>query len=810
MTVLFDIETRSPSDLPKQGPRHYAAHPSTEIISASWYEYDTGRQGLWLPGIEQEILDGKNATAGMLRTHVPTSEVEVYGGRDVPAVLVQLAQSGRPFVAHNAWGFDQIVWEAKTPPEAHPAYWIDTDPLARAVGLPGSLAKIGQELRGEGKHAAGRSTLKKFFDYKKTPKAADLILIGAYCWDDTCGLLKVLWDYLQERPLHEFERKVLPVHREMNAAGVRFDYGLAKAIQDLAGHAAEQAFETCRRITGGKDSPFKEMKDLRKKDVVIDWILRQSAAMSAILPQTDKSTEARPSYSLKKDVVEQLIRDLEVQEGVAGSGGRDDGLVTGDVQDDGEDAEVAAEQIVIPPVVVEFLKVRFAVLRVTGGKIEAAINTKFGGRLHDLLVYFGAHTGRFAGRRMQVHNLPRPKETVPVWDWRVEDKKTGVVYGEGIGLTTLYETTGRLEPTSVQEILDAYYAALVASGKSPAHLEKATLDDAASAMLRATLLPDWDGVPTRPDVFVAGDYNAIELRGGAWVAGEESLLKVLRARGDVYCQMAEKIFGRKCNDKKDPIRQVGKVVVLGCLYQLGEKKLATYAASMGVDLAAAGTTPRACVQAFRDLYPEIAGQRTGDFTEDQQPIRKGGIWGKLQVAALQAAEQDPGSARPVSVGPIAFIRRGADLHMLLPSGRPIIYRNARVEMVVPVWEKDKANPRKREAVVYSSPRGFRNILYGGKLLENAVQALCRDLLAWAMVQARAAGYKVRFHVHDELIASVVGAAQGRDVMRIMSTPPDWASGFPILVEADMMTRYSKQRTPGLDSFVCEDGKELAV
>lgn len=796
MTVLIDIETRSPVDLRTNGGRRYADHPSTEILCASWYDLDGDRRGLWIPGIPEAALTDPGSTYyGFLRTHVNPDEVEVYVTPTVPTPIVELAQSGRPFVAHNAWGFDSHVWEAKTPPAAHPIAWIDTDPLARAVALPGGLDRIGEDLRGQGKHKAGRTRLKKFFKFKHVPNVGDRILIAAYCYDDTCGLLKTLWDHLSTRPLHEFEQKVLASHHAVIGDGVQFDYGLADALKKLSEHAANLAFEHCRVISGGDQSPFKQIEDLRKREIVFDWIGRVGGSIGS---------------SLNKKVIEQLLRDVEAK-------GRDEDMeLPRDISLDvvsGQDAdEVTSEEgsreipagIVVPPVVVDFLKTRFAVLRITKAKIDAAINGVYNGRLHDLLVYFGAHTGRFAGRRMQIQNLPRPKETVPVWDWSVKSKDSQSGAGKaGLGIIGLYESTKTLDPAIVQEILDHYYDALVWSGKNPEHLERATLDDAAAAALRGVLVPDGFGTDD-PDILATGDYNAIELRGGAWVADEQKLVEMFAARKDVYCMMAEQIYGRPCTSKKDPIRQVGKVVVLAGIYQQGSTGMATYAAQSGIDLAAAGTTAKQCVIAFRDLFPKIAGDRTGEYNEEtNEPYRKGGIWKRLEYGALEALIT--GSAK---VGRIRFKKVGRELHMILPSGRPIVYREAEIEGVVPWWEKGKPDPRKKEVVTYLSPRGFRTTLYGGKLLENAVQGLSRDILVVAQMRTQEAGYKVRFTVHDELIASVRNETQGRDVMRIMSLQPDWADGFPILVEADMMPRYAKSGPLGWASFNYENGREV--
>jgi DNA polymerase len=801
--VLLDIETRSTVDLKSHGGRRYAESPNTQILSVSWH--DRGTDFLWLPTLPEPT---NPATWGMVHEHIPP-HVVLHFGPEHPDPLRQAAQSGRPFVAHNAWGFDAFVWAAKMPADMQPASWIDTDPLARAVGLPGGLDKIGIELRREGKHAKGKGALKKFMravdpeaiardqfydkELKKAlasqPGPGDLILIGAYCWDDTCGLLKALWDYLGRHPLAAFEVPVLDAHRELNGDGVRFDVGLAEALKALAQDAAVDGLRRCQELSGGPDSPFKVEKDLRKRDKVFAWIAKQGASIGK---------------SLRKDVVEGLIREVEKQ--MAGQDPEEYGKAKPDVavdtdevesdaavgDEDGEDREAEEAPVFIPPVVVEFLKARFAALRITRGKIDAAVNRVSGGRIHELLVYFGAHTGRWAGRGMQIHNLPKPKPAVPVWE-----------------LIDLYEregaaTRGRLgrafDPARVQEILDAYYPKVLA--KDP-FAEKATLDDAASALLRGTLLPD------EGEYFSAGDYNAIEFRGAGWAADEDKIMQYFRDKVDPYSMMAQKIYGRLPTSKKDPIRQVGKITDLGCLYQLGEKKFGIFAASQGADLEAAGTTPRACVLAFRDEFTKIAGERTGDDTEDGQPIRRGGIWGQLHAAAIRALEDARGN--PHTVGPFKFQKVGGSLALFLPSGRPIYYRKASIEQVVPVWEKGKANPRTKAAVVYTSPRGnkFRNYLYGGKYLENAVQGMCRDLLAAAMVEVRRHGMRVRFHVHDELVVSARTEKEARDAMAIMSTPPAWARDFPILVEADTMPRYAKTAPPGWKSFNYENGSLVA-
>jgi len=130
---------------------------------------------------------------------------------------------------------------------------------------------------------------------------------------------------------------------------------------------------------------------------------------------------------------------------------------------------------------------------------------------------------------------------------------------------------------------------------------------------------------------------------------------------------------------------------------------------------------------------------------------------------------------------------------VLPSGRPIVYRNVAWEEVENRWGGTS------HSVTFESNRGgFRVPTYGGKLTENVVQAVCRDLLADAMtrIEAGEAGLDVRvvLHVHDELVVEVPskGAKRAlRAVERVMRDGPSWAAGFPLGVDGAVAKRYTK-------------------
>jgi DNA polymerase len=371
----------------------------------------------------------------------------------------------------------------------------------------------------------------------------------------------------------------------------------------------------------------------------------------------------------------------------------------------------------------EILKLRRLATQIAHGKLERLlVSIDEDNRVRDMLVYHGAQTGRWTGRGFQPHNLPRGLAECPIE-----------------------------EMTSVEKLTEEQvYAAADQCGKD--------VGEVLSTLLRPVLCAA-DG----KELLIA-DYSAIEPRCLAWLAGERSLLAAFSdPSADVYCDFASKLFGRPVTraDKKE--RDVGKVAVIGFGYGLGEGKAEEFCRLNRVDLAAVGLTGKQVVEAYRDAYPMIA--------------RRGGLWQALNAAALDAVK-----GQQTSAGGCQF-RYGGALVITLPSGRPLVYQNARVERRETPWgEKDE--------VVYDHPSEGGKKLYGGLLAENVTQAICRDILATALVRLEAAGLPVVLHVHDEI---VVEATPDRlpEMCRIMTKPPAWASRLPILVEGFSCPRYTK-------------------
>jgi DNA polymerase len=308
-------------------------------------------------------------------------------------------------------------------------------------------------------------------------------------------------------------------------------------------------------------------------------------------------------------------------------------------------------------------------------------------------------------------------------------------------------------------------------------------------------------------VLCVADLASVEARGVAWCAGEPGLLTLFAEGGDAYLDLAARIFGRPIAREDEPERQVGKVAVLGCGYSMGAARFARYAADNGIDLAAAGVTAEDVVEGYRDAYPAIAGTKV---SSNGRAWRRGGLWRDVEAAAIAAVT----TGMPREAGRCLFRREADALVVRLPSGRRLYYRNARVERIVAAYCKALGIPeRPKPTLVFDSPTAPGTATYGGKLVENIVQAICRDLLAAALVECERQDLSVVLHVHDEVVAEAL-LAQAEEALRrlveILSTPPAWAAGFPVEVEGFVSERYLKGPAKGVPKLKARNGQVHAL
>jgi DNA polymerase len=350
------------------------------------------------------------------------------------------------------------------------------------------------------------------------------------------------------------------------------------------------------------------------------------------------------------------------------------------------------------------------------------------GRMRDNLMYHGAATGRWAGRGAQLQNLPRPEI--------VKDPEAAIALIRERG-----EVDGLGPPLTV-----------------------------VSEILRGVLVAA-DGHD-----LLAADYNAIEARALAWLAGERELLKQFAEGICPYRRMAGKAYKLPVEiadalPKDSRERWLGKKVILGAGYQMGAKRFRAACGEEGVTISEAEA--ELIIGTYRAANPAIVA-----------------LWYGLERAALQAVAQ-PGLLVTAAAGRVRFRVRGGFLWLQLPSGRLLTYSKPRIE------ERETPWGDMRPVVTFLgvdrySRKWERQQGYGGRWTENVVQAIARDLLAEAMLRLEAAGYRVVFTVHDETVAEVLEDFGSLEQFEeLMAALPPWAAGCPVAASGWRGKRFRK-------------------
>ncbi len=352
-------------------------------------------------------------------------------------------------------------------------------------------------------------------------------------------------------------------------------------------------------------------------------------------------------------------------------------------------------------------------------------------------------------------------------------------------------------------------------------------------------------IPEPGNKLVVADYSNVEGRGLAWLAGEETALATFLAGLDIYCVTAGKMFGLDPDHIKQvrkDLRQIGKACELGLGYGGGVAAFLTFAKNLGLDLYAMAET-------MKGTFPDhiwAAAKRGYEYARIQEKNKKGfagqkaerpsydlpknvwltcdsikrmwreshpktcAFWNDLESAAMNAIN-NPGKsywagAEVRENGDQAIrIRRtkGKDgspgwwLQVELPSGRILSYPGIGISVEKQIDEDDDRTEY-RERIRYmgenqTTRQWGKQYTYGGKLAENVTQALCRDLLANALVTVENAGWPIILHVHDEIVTEVPNTPEYTvaELESMMCLLPTWAAGFPLAAEGAELMRYAK-------------------
>ena len=335
------------------------------------------------------------------------------------------------------------------------------------------------------------------------------------------------------------------------------------------------------------------------------------------------------------------------------------------------------------------------------------------GRIHGLLQFCGAaRTGRWAGRLVQVQNLPQNHLR------DLDYARSLVKLGDLDDFQQNYAN-----PTQV--LSELIRTAFIAKPGCTLHV---------------------------------CDFSAIEARVIAWLAGEQWVLDVFRGGGDIYCATASQMFGVPVQ-KHGPnaeLRQKGKIAVLALGYGGG---VAALEAMGGSRMGLTQQEEKDIMQRWRQANPHI--------------VR---FWGIIEAAAVRAIKT--GEATTIHRGIVVAYRWGM-LLITLPSGRTICYPRAEIGI-----ERNDGWRGDHEIIEYEgmnqvTKKWKRIRTYGGKLTENVVQAIARDILGHIILRAHDSGLNIVFHIHDEIVVEAEPGQTLQDVESIFSKPINWCRDLPL-------------------------------
>lgn len=612
------------------------------------------------------------------------------------AALEHVEHGGR-VVAHNA-PFELAIWnQIMVPrygwPELKPEQTYCTMAMAYAMGLPGALEDAALAL---GLHmlkdAEGRALMLRM------SRPRSFLPYGTPVWWEDADKLTRLYAYCQQDvrvereletrllPLSDKERQVWLMDYAINQRGVAVDLETTKAAIAMAETVKEKCSDELTKITGGAVQSITAVAAFK------EWIAAQGVVVDSLA---------------KQDVVDLLATDL-------------------------------------PDNVARALTLRQEAGKASAAKLDRIADSAGNdGRLRGLYQYHGAGTGRWAGRGVQVHNLPR--------DMPSRDAVEKIL---------------QLVREGKHEAIDAVYGPPL-------------------TMISKCLRSFFVAPPGK--VLVSGDWANVEGRGQSWFAGEQWKLDAFRAADagtgpGIYELAYSRMFGVPVESVKDPSeeRQVGKVSELAFGYQGGKGSFAKMGKNYNVKVEP--SVAEGFKTAWRAAHPRIVQ-----------------CWRDIQRAAISAVQHPGEKFTCGAIGRQAtFKTAGSFLWCMLPSGRVNCYPYPKIlEDSYGPQLTYMTMPGPETAVVYDTKNASnwaRVSTYGGSLFNNIVQGFCRDFLADCMLRLSDAGAAVVLHTHDDVNIEVdADKADGaRAAMQdFMRTPPAWAAGFPLFAKCKIMTRYGK-------------------
>lgn len=599
-------------------------------------------------------------------------EVHVCDWKDLPKEVIEdLENPEVQKFAHNAT-FERVCLSAMGLNVGNS--WICTAVLAGYNGLPMALKDVSMalELGDKSKSTAGPALIRYFcMDVKPTKANGGRTrnlpehdpekweAFKEYCRQDVVSEMEI-YRRLKASPLTDFEQKLYEIDQMINQNGVQVDLELIQQVLKINEIDREIMNKRAKEITGlsNPNSPV-QLKN---------WLEEQTG---------------KKITSLAKDVLANLEFDNER--------------------------------------VMELLNLRKQLSKTSIKKYDAMLNCAMDdSRVRGMFQFYGANrTGRWAGRLVQVQNLPRNYIS------DLDTARSIVRSGDYDTLTLLFN--------DAQDVL--------------------------SQLIRTAFIPS----PGATHLTLS-DYSAIEARVLAWLADEKWRMDLFfsKEKRDIYKESASRMFNIPIETMTDKDRQKGKTAELALGYQGGARALEQMESALGVNLGLTFSEMEQTVKAWREANPAISE-----------------FWRGIGDAAIQSVQH----RKRIKFGRFVFDSSANRMTMQLPSGRILSYWKARVikgKFGQPVIQYMWADAVTRKWTWVDT--------YGGKLAENAVQAVARDFMAEAIVKVHEKGLKIVMHVHDEII---VENSSKEELEGLMTELPEWAEGFPLEAKGEEVKYFQK-------------------
>ena len=605
-----------------------------------------------------KIDDGPARVIDLTKEEIPPKIVTALGN---PQYMKHAYNAAFEWYALNRAGF-------RTPIEQ----WQDTMIHALYCGYAAGLANTGEAMgiaEDKKKLMTGKALIRYFCTPQKPTKTFKKKYHDPEDDPDKWELFKeynvqdvvsenAIWQQLSLFPMPESEWQLWRLDIRMNALGVRVDTKLIDGALAINQQSEDELLREARELTG--------LANPNSTSQLLPWLADHGCALD----------------NLQKLTIEEAL--------------------TGDLD----------------PKVRRVLQLRQLLGKTSIKKYEAMNATRGeGDRIRGISQFYGANrTGRYAGRLVQMQNLPR-------------------------------NSIGTLE-SARQMVRAGNYEGL--------HMIYGNVPDTLSQLIRTAF------IPSEGNHFVVADFSAIEARMIAWLAGEQWVMDVFAKDGDIYCETASAMFGvpvQKHGVNGD-LRQKGKIATLALGYQGSTNAMiAMGALRMGIpeeDLPD-------IVEKWRGTHPKTVG-----------------LWYQLENAVVDCVGTGTDQAVPIAGGVDALTFRmesdlvygSSFLTIQLPTGRKLFYpkpflkENAFGKMAVHYY-----------GVNQTTGKWGQQSTYGGKLVENVTQAIARDCLCEVLRRIDARGWDVVFHVHDEVIVDAPLSVHTDDLCELMAEPISWAPGL---------------------------------